>query len=302
MEAGTRIRVGLASGVVTAAAVSVALAGTVEAGAPAEPLLPDLRTVAAGPFGLDLKAKRDGSTATLRISNKIANQGSGPLELYATDATANGGPGGNTDCTVGEYPEPVGADRDANQTIFEDTNENGEFDEQDDQISSTPKVGCFEYHNAHSHWHFQDFSQYRLDDVETGELIAGPSRKIGFCILDGDRKYPNIPGSPLSGVYPENTQSGFGCGFGDPDDGPGAMGLSVGWADIYTYSLPGQRLDITGVDAGTYCLASVANPPGGASEIAEATVANNERRREIEIDPQKHRAKFTGNACPDPTP
>ena len=55
-----------------------------------------------------------------------------------------------------------------------------------------------------------------------------------------------------------------------------------------------------GVDAGTYCLASVANPPGGASQISETSVSNNERRREIEIDPDRHTAKFTGNACPAP--
>lgn len=301
MDVGARIRIWLASGVGLAAVGLIGLAGAVEAGDPAPPLYPDLRTVAAGPFGLDLKRNAKGK-ATLRISNKIANAGSGPLELYATDATASGGPGGNTDCTVGEYPEPVGADRDANQTIFEDTNENGEFDPGTDQVGQTPKVGCFEYHAAHDHWHFQDFSQYRLDDVETGDTVAGPSRKIGFCILDGDRKFPTIPGSPTSGVYPQNTPFGFGCGQGDPDEGPGAMGLSVGWADVYTYSLPGQRLDITGVTAGTYCLVSTANPPGGASQIEEETLENNQRRRQIELDPSEGQVRFTKAGCPDPTP
>ncbi len=302
MEAGARIRIWLASGVVTAAGLSIALAGTVQAGDPAAPLMPDLRTVAAGPDPLKLKAKGDGSVVTLRISNRIANKGSGPLELYATGASSSGGPGGNTDCTVGEYPQPVGADRDANQTIFEDTDGNGSFNRALDQVSETPKVGCFEYHQAHDHWHFQDFSQYRLDDVATGDPVAGPSRKVGFCILDADRKYPGIPGSPSAGVYPENTSTGLGCGFGNPEDGPGAMGLSAGWADTYGYSLAGQRLDITGVPAGTYCLVSIANPAGGASEIEEATTANNERRRAVMIDPAGRKARFTGAGCPDPTP
>lgn len=302
MDVATRIRIWMASGVVLAAVGSIALAATVEAGDPAPPLYPDLRTVAAGPFSLDVK--RNGSTkTTLRISNKIANQGSGPLELYATDATASGGPGGNTDCTEGDYPEPVGADRDAYQTIFADTNENGEFDRGTDQVFESDKVGCFEYHNAHDHWHFQDFSQYRLDDVDTGDTVAGPSRKIGFCILDGERKYPGIPGSPLGGLYPTTGPSGgLGCATGDPDGGPGKMGLSVGWADVYTYSLPGQRLDITGVPAGTYCFVSRANPPGGAAEIMESDETNNERRRTLELDPQKRTADFTGAGCPDPTP
>lgn len=315
MDVAHRLRITLASVIALAAAGSIALAGTVEAGAPAEPLVPDLRTVAAGGFGLMLKQKGSGQVV-LRISNKVANQGDGPLELYATDATASGGPGGSTDCTVGEYPEPVGADRDANQVIFEDTDDDGKYDPDDsdpdaeppvvdddvDQVSEEPKVGCFEYHEAHGHWHFQDFAQFRLDDVATGDTVAGPSRKIGFCILDGERRYPGLPGSPQSGVYPSNTPFGAGCGLGQPEVGPGAMGLSVGWADIYTYTLPGQRLDITGVPKGTYCLVSIANPPGGNSEIVESDAANNERRRQIRINPDKDKVELLHLDCPDPTP
>jgi hypothetical protein len=297
MDLGKRIRIGMASGVVLTATAAIALAGTVQAGDPAEPLQPDLKTVAAGSFGLDVKSK-GGVKATLRISNKIANAGDGPLELYAAPATADGGPGGDTDCTEGEYEQPEGADRDANQAIYEDTNENGEYDEGVDQLAQEPKVGCFEYHGAHDHWHFQDFSQYRLDDVATGEPLAGPSRKIGFCILDGDRKFPDLPGSPASGQYP----TGNGCAQGDSSTSPGPMGLSVGWADIYSYSTPGQRLDISGVGSGTYCLVSIANPPGGAAQIVEEDLANNERRRQIKIDLEGRKAKFTGASCPDPSP
>jgi hypothetical protein len=295
MDIAHRLRITLASGIALAAAASITMASTVDAGPPAEQLKPDLRTVAAGGFGLLLK-HNDKGKATLRISNKVANQGDGPLELYATPATD----GGITDCTPGEYPDPY--DRDANQKIFEDTNGDGDFDRGTDQLSEEPKVGCFEYHEAHNHWHFQDFSQFRLDDVATGELVAGPSRKIGFCILDGERRYPGLPGSPTSGVYPENTPFGNGCGFGDREGGPGAMGLSVGWADIYSYSLPGQRLEISGVPAGTYCFVSITNPPGGKSEIIESNHANNERRRQITLDPATGDVSLGHANCPDPTP
>ena len=49
------------------------------------------------------------------------------------------------------------------------------------------------------------------------------------------------------------------------------MGLSVGWADLYHYFTPGQRLNITGVTRGTYCLVSVVNPPNGPSQIQSST-------------------------------
>ena len=311
MDVGKRIRIAMASGVGIAATGAIALAGTVQAGDPY--FVPNLVTVSPGADAVVLVQSKSGKRLTLRLSNKIANSGAGPLELYATDATDSGGPGGDTDCTEGEYPEPAGADRDANQVLYEDTDGDTVYDpdtgsKQDpdsdvDEPGTESKVGCFEYHLAHDHWHFRDFSQFRLDDL-AGDPVEGiePSRKIGFCILDGDRPYPGLPGSPPHGIYPEDTDTGFGCGQGNPDDGPGAMGLSVGYADIYTYSLPGQKLDVTGIARGTYCLVSIANPPNGPSEIVESNTADNERRKPIRINPAKGKAKILDGSCDDPTP
>jgi hypothetical protein len=38
------------------------------------------------------------------------------------------------------------------------------------------------------------------------------------------------------------------------------MGLSVGWGDVYQWSLPGQYIDITDLPPGTYRLRAVADP------------------------------------------
>ena len=300
MDVGTRIRIALASGVGALAAGAIALAGTVEAGDPL--LLPDLRTVSPGANALDLRVGNKAGQTVLRVSNVVANSGEGPMEIYSSPATATGGPGGDTDCTEGEYSEPVGADRDANQRIYEDTTGTPTgYQPGEDEVAQTPKVGCFEYHAAHGHWHFQDFAQFRLETA-AGDPIPGiePSRKIGFCVFDNQHPFPGGPPSPI--------YSGNGCNQGDDENGPEQMGLSVGWGDLYSYSLPGQRIDITGVTRGTYCLVSVANPPDPPqpppfrSEVEESDENNNDRRKLVRINPAKDKAKFLDGTCPDPTP
>ncbi len=287
MDLAHRIRIGLAAAIAICAAASIGLAANVTAGAPAAQLQPDLRTLAPA-YEPSLQLQKTGSGKTiLRLSNRIANAGKGPLELFATDP-----PSGVCESS-GQFPD--GADLDANQRIFEDSNGNQQYDPegsaQPDGVAEEPRVGCFEFHPKHNHWHFQDFSQYSLTDIHTQELLAGPSRKIGFCVVDGDRPYPGLPGSPDLGVYPEGSN---GCGFGDPDGGPGRMGLSVGYADTYSYDLPGQRLDLTGVKKGIYCLVSTANPEHAVddpSQIIESDLSNNSRRHRIKVEAR------TGKTC-----
>lgn len=296
MDVGKGIRIGLAAGAALTATGAIALAGTVQAGPPL--LLPDLKTASPGQDALQLRVGQKGERVILRVSNVVANGGEGPMELYSTPATTEGGPGDDTDCTDGEYEEPVGADRDANQRIYEDTDGSGDFDPKDDAEGSTEKVGCFEYHAAHDHWHFQDFAQFRLETA-AGEPIPGiqPSRKIGFCIFDNRRSYPELGSN-------QSEYSSGGCNQGNTEEGPERLGLSVGWGDLYDKSLPGQRIDISGVTRGNYCLVSIANPPDPPvnpppfrSDVVESDDANNDRRRLIRINPDRDKAEFLKQAC-----
>ena len=293
MDLGCRLRITLAAAIAVAGAGSVVVASSVEAG-PAD-LLPDLVTLQPTESGwLDLNVHRkDGQKrVALRLSNRIGNHGAGPLELFA-------GPEDAACTSAGQYP---GVDLEADQRIFEDTNGNGTFERGADGESSVEKVGCFEFHPApgHLHWHFQDFSQYKLVETDTGEQVAGPSKKIGFCVVDNfPAAFPDLPGSPDSGFYPADDG---GCGFGDPEEGPGRMGLSVGYADTYTMSLPGQRLDVTGVPTGRYCLVSTANPShtppeSDPSQLLEATDTNNARRTPIKINLEKKKVKEVPGGC-----
>jgi hypothetical protein len=290
MSLAPRLRRAFAALIVGALGMLAAHAAPATAG---DPLLePDLKTIkpfsSPGDGWLHLRRQKQGQTA-LRISNRIANQGTGPLELHAGAATQ--------ECEdQGTHP---GEDLEASQRIYMDGDANGYYNA-GDPVGAEPKVGCFEFHPKHGHWHFQEFSQYELRDLKTNDLEAGPSEKIGFCIVDGDRAIPTLPGSPTTGRYPHSDPPASGCGLGDPDSGPGVMGLSIGWADTYGWSTPGQRLDITGVPGGRYCLVSTANPTTGEideTQIEETTTDNNARRVAISIKPAKRRVRVLDRSC-----
>jgi Lysyl oxidase len=287
MSLAPRLRLASAAVIVAALGMLAAHAAPATAGNPL--LQPDLKTIKPFSFPgdgwLHLRRNKAGD-AVLRIGNRIANQGTGPLELHAGAATEDCEDQGDHD---------GGLDLQASQRIYMDGNANGHYN-LGDPVGEEPQVGCFEFHPKHDHWHFQEFSQYALRDLKTGALVAGPSRKIGFCIIDGDRALPTLPGSSLGPSYPQNG----GCGFGNPTSGPGVMGLSIGWADTYGWSTPGQRLGITGVAAGSYCLVSTANPLTGEidePQIIETDETNNARRVAISIKPAKKLVTVLKRGC-----
>ena len=75
---------------------------------------------------------------------------------------------------------------------------------------------------------------------------------------------------------------------------------SVGYADMYTYYLPRQRLD-PGIDKG-YCLVSKANPyhgEAGEPQLEEGDDTNNARRSRIRISPEAEADAYE-RGCPAP--
>jgi lysyl oxidase len=133
-----------------------------------------------------------------------------------------------------------------------------------DGTSCTHEAGVFVYHPEHSHWHFENFSDYQLrkDDPFTGEIVRRAS-KISFCLLDVMR----LPG------YFTSTQFRNSCA-----SPTGTEGISVGYADVYEAYLPGQQIDLD-VDGdtlppGDYFLVNVANPQGLIIEKNDDLQAN----------------------------
>ena len=130
----------------------------------------------------------------------------------------------------------------------------------------------FEWGECHEHWHFQDYSDYRLWDPDTyvdwlqirqdnpdtppDELIASNAtlaagfvagHKQGFCVIDI---------RPYLLIEPPKYQY---CGF--------SQGVSRGWADEYNFLLDGQFIDVTDLEPGPYVLEVEANPRRFYEEI-----------------------------------
>lgn len=244
-----------------AAASSAAL----PAGAGAD-LLPDLRTRA--PAELYVQGN------DLRLSNTIVNRGVGPLEIFpeATDSGDCDGDGDNSN------------DRLAFQRVFQDSADPGSpgfFVRSQDTASSSRLVGCMVFHPAHSHWHLEDFSAYTLRSEASGQVVAH-ALKVSFCVIDTDHLFPALPGSPAS-YYGDD-----GCGRRSVE------GMSIGWADTYGASLPGQSVEISGLPAGDYCLISRADP---SNRLEERSDGNNRRRTRISLDPAAQDVQVQPGAC-----
>lgn len=129
--------------------------------------------------------------------------------------------------------------------------------------------GAFLYHSTHSHTHFEDWCAYYLREILPGDGV-GPviaaGAKTSFCILDLGVYNSSLPNYNSNPFYTS-------CGSG-------VQGLSVGWFDLYSKTLPGQNIDITGVPDGQYWLEAAADPE---NNVIEANESNNATRIKVTI-------------------
>jgi Lysyl oxidase len=213
------------------ATLVVSAAGTAATAAPAgTPHLPDLRTLPPANAQIIV----DSGRKLLRFSNSIWNAGNGPLHVRPVN-------------------DPVTNTTDAFQDVYTHDSR-GVW-----SVLSTRQVGTFVFHEAHNHWHMEDFALYELHRVASGGSIGSlliSSSKISFCLLD-DRRKVTLYHSPNQAVYTYCTQ-----------DSP--QGISVGYVDQYSRRLEGQSIDITSVPDGTYWLVSRADPDNRLSETNDA--------------------------------
>jgi hypothetical protein len=283
-------RLGIAALVAAAAAMLatglVVSADSASSRAPGDDLLPDL--VVQRPAELYLA--EGGKEIRLRVSNTVANKGTGPLEIVG------GGP--SEDCNL--PGKPLG--RHTLQNIFEDTTDSGsqgyfERDTEGGEPDEQREAGCSRYHPSHDHWHFDNFARYGLFDDGTGKWVAG-SRKVSFCVIDTGQPYPGLPGSPPPpGYYPQDPEHPElpTCSETSVD------GLSIGWEDTYGASLPGQGIKVTKLRRGAYCLRIETDPVTGPGDsdgvLRETNEANNTRLIRLRMRPHKGVVKRLGSNC-----
>jgi hypothetical protein len=126
----------------------------------------------------------------------------------------------------------------------------------------------FEHSECHGHYHFLDFTDYRLLTQDGTAATIG--HKQSFCLVNMEpvEEYTG----PAYGYPPVRPEPGdTGCSY-----------LSAGWADIYGVGTPCQWVDITDVEPGDYILQVTVNPKG---KIAESNVDNNVIQVPVTIPP-----------------
>ncbi|MDQ4024320.1 MAG: DUF4082 domain-containing protein, partial [Actinomycetota bacterium] len=207
----------------------------------ATPQYPDLKTVDPSELHSEVGTVNGEPRWLLRFSNWVWNAGQGALEVRGT-------PGGGS--TV--Y-----------QRVYDDA---GGFE---DRTVATDLI----YHPTHNHFHLDRFAQYELwTKAEFDEWVASGrsfgrakhhGTKASFCLVDSGRLQA-LPGSPSSGVYRLCDQE--------------AQGISVGYGDFYSWSLPEQWVDVgaSPLANGTYVLRSVVDPDNKLYESASRSDSTRE--------------------------
>jgi hypothetical protein len=125
-----------------------------------------------------------------------------------------------------------------------------------DFIAGKPitRPDLFYYHLSHHHFHMREFNQYRLISAN-GNLVI-PSTKPGFCLADVVELIPNAAPQQFSLTCAQNA----------------VMGITAGWADVYTADLTCQYLVIDDIADGDYVLVVATN---AARKVPEDTFDDN---------------------------
>ncbi len=113
---------------------------------------------------------------------------------------------------------------------------------------------------AFGHLFLVGLAQYNLREVlpgnGVGDVVASHD-KTSFGLVDSVAFDTSLPGAPPARVYNSANSN--------------PLGVSVGWADLYTSTLPGQWIDATGLPDGQYWLEVIIDPNNFVQETDDTT-------------------------------
>lgn len=135
-------------------------------------------------------------------------------------------------------------------------------------------IGELFWHGAHYHYHLDNVALYTLEPAST-TVAETIHNKTSFCLWDNAAHDRTLKSAPRRGVYTVCSVK--------------KQGISVGWADIYGYTLPGQGIDVTNMPAGDYRLIIEVDPN---SMFIEETKENNVKSAIIRMDPKRYTVKI----------
>jgi hypothetical protein len=131
---------------------------------------------------------------------------------------------------------------------------------------SRRNAGTFVAHEQHLHFHAQDLLHYRLLRVGPGGQLepTGVGNKASFCTLDlmipFFRKF-TTQGPKFRGPSP--------CAVPPEGDTKLVMGISPGWADVYTWDLADQYVDFGAGGQGRFVIRAQVDAPNTIRETNE---------------------------------
>ena len=192
-----------------------------------------------------------GASRCLRLTNTIDNLGAGPLILRFQLTSPLLQPG------VDPHNEYL-TGCEMQQVVM-----------RDDGSSWTRDAGPCVFHVPHGHFHYQNMATFGLHavnaDGSTGPTLR-TAKKVGFCLTDVHEQAFGNPsaGSPGSAGNGGRQYWFPNCNLPSQIDANAwvRMGISAGWGDVYTWDVPQQYIEVSGVPDGLYDVVSVANPLG----------------------------------------
>lgn len=211
-----------------------------------------------------------GARRCLRFDQIVGNTGDGPFELrYRMDGVA------------------AAQTRALAQRIYAS-----------DGTHRDRRADTYVFHPTHAHFHYVNFAQSHLwhSDATGARLGTAPARsglKNGFCMVDVENIGFGERGDAARTYVPPACTTPTAV---DPATREVAMvnGISVGWADVYNWFLPGQYIEVSGLADGFYVLETVVDPGG---TIAETDDTNNASSILIRICGDAAEIVGAGRAC-----